>query len=561
MQLLAFRVREFRSVDDSGWVDVDQVTGLIGTNESGKTNVLIPLWKLKPARGGAIDPMADYPRKRYHEIRVLEKKPIFIQARFGVSSNLCRQITELLDVSDDRVKEIIVSRDFDGKYHFSLPPDAEATTQNETEELASILTYDTDNKAQAVPRQEVLSAIEAARSDIENDPEDDPLRQSINDALGAAHDVVVNCGETVAAKELTEIREAATVDVSSESPHSVSAARLHKLQKHLEKRLDEAKSHDLARLIFGTMPSFVYYSNYGNLDSEIYLPHVSENLNRTDLGQKEQAQVRTLKVLFDFVKLSPEEIAEMGKDVEPAPGTDVTPDRQKDIDRIANVKRERDILLQSASTELTDRFREWWKQGQYRFRFAADGNHFRIWVSDDKRPEDIELESRSTGLQWFFSFYLVFLVESQGAHEDAILLLDEPGLTLHPLAQGDLSEFFDGLGKTNQLIYTAQSPFMVDADHLDRARAVYTDEAGITRVSSDLRAPSDDSYRSKSVYAAYAALRMSVSETLLLGCQPVVVEGPSDQHYASAIKAISLVAETFVRLVKQCFAGWWSQGS
>ncbi len=43
----------------------------------------------------------------------------------------------------------------------------------------------------------------------------------------------------------------------------------------------------------------------------------------------------------------------------------------------------------------------------------------RIWVSDDKRPEEIELEGRSTGLQWFLSFYLVFLVESADAHAGA----------------------------------------------------------------------------------------------------------------------------------------------
>jgi hypothetical protein len=43
---LAFRVCEFRSVDDSGWIEADQVTGMIGTQEYLKTNVLIPLWKL-----------------------------------------------------------------------------------------------------------------------------------------------------------------------------------------------------------------------------------------------------------------------------------------------------------------------------------------------------------------------------------------------------------------------------------------------------------------------------------------------------------------------------------
>jgi predicted ATP-dependent endonuclease of OLD family len=61
---------------------------------------------------------------------------------------------------------------------------------------------------------------------------------------------------------------------------------------------------------------------------------------------------------------------------------------------------------------------------------------FRIWVADDRRPGiEIELESRSQGFQWFFSFYLVFLVESEEIHKEAVLLLDEPGLHLHPTAQ------------------------------------------------------------------------------------------------------------------------------
>ena len=57
MKLARFRVTNFRSVEDSGWVDVDDVTALIGVNESGKTNLLLPLWKLKPARDGEIQPI------------------------------------------------------------------------------------------------------------------------------------------------------------------------------------------------------------------------------------------------------------------------------------------------------------------------------------------------------------------------------------------------------------------------------------------------------------------------------------------------------------------------
>lgn len=60
MKLLQFRVTNFRSVEDSHWIDVDNVTALIGTNESGKTNILLPLWKLNPAKEGAIDKTSDY---------------------------------------------------------------------------------------------------------------------------------------------------------------------------------------------------------------------------------------------------------------------------------------------------------------------------------------------------------------------------------------------------------------------------------------------------------------------------------------------------------------------
>src|SRR5436853_400289 len=105
MRLLAFRVREFRSVDDSGWIEADQVTALIGTNEAGKTNVLMPLWKLKPAKDGAIDPLADYPRKRYHEIRAMHRKPVFIYARFELPATLQAEVAELLQVSGDRAAE------------------------------------------------------------------------------------------------------------------------------------------------------------------------------------------------------------------------------------------------------------------------------------------------------------------------------------------------------------------------------------------------------------------------------------------------------------------------
>lgn len=61
MKLDRFRVTHFRSIINSGWIDCDDVTTLVGINESGKSNVLLALWKLNPARGGQIDPLHDLP--------------------------------------------------------------------------------------------------------------------------------------------------------------------------------------------------------------------------------------------------------------------------------------------------------------------------------------------------------------------------------------------------------------------------------------------------------------------------------------------------------------------
>ena len=76
---------------------------------------------------------------------------------------------------------------------------------------------------------------------------------------------------------------------------------------------------------------------------------------------------------------------------------------------------------------------------------------------------------------------------------------------------------------------------MVDAGHLDRARAVYTDENGVTRVSPDLQLrPTTPTAQDLSMRPR--GLRMAVSETLPARLSTVIVEGPSDQHYLSAIK-------------------------
>lgn len=442
----------FRSVKDSGWINCDEVTTLVGINEAGKSNLLLALWKLNPASGGNIDILHDMPVSELSVLRSLSEETSFISAEFAVSFETAKKIgTEVMCVAED-LKTITVTRFYDGHYSIDYSNGRPKSIKQET---------------------------------VEETDED-----------GNKTTVLKN------------------VDYTDE---------------------------ELEKQILDKIPKFVYYSNYGNLSTKIYMPHVIKWLNNQPVDgiEMNEDQVRTIRVLFEYVNLQPKEILELGKDpkviaLERRNGSEPT---KAEIEKAEKDKEERTILLQSAAAKLTKDFREWWKQGDYNFRFVADGSYFTIWVSDKKRPSEVQLDLRSTGLQWFLSFYLVFLVESQNKHKNAILLLDEAGLTLHPLAQKDLALFFNNLSSNNQIINTTHSPFIVDTNNIDRCKVVYIDKEGYTVASDNLR-QGNDALNEKSIYAVHAALGLSVSDILLQGCKTVIVEGPSDQIYLNTIKQI-----------------------
>lgn len=543
-KLTKFRVQNFRSIEDSGWVDSETVTCLVGTNESGKTNLLLALWKLNPANNEPIVPLVDYPRKKYHNYSSTNGEEKFITAQFDLDDSVAEKLAQITGWHQSLMKGIVVSRKFNGKYLYSFAQNRLFTLTGEDlnalfeKFIAAFCASDLQSKTEQTDLDKIRGFIESEKSKI---------------------DVAVNYNQANIIKirntfeQFIETNYKRKVKVNAFF-NSIFISEINKIVQAFEENGIEV-TKDSIEIIKSNIPTFVYYSDYGNLDSEIYLPHVIDNFNRADLGEKERAKARSLKVLFEFVKLSPEQILELGKEALPIKVVDYTTDQYgrktktgeyieeaegKDIEDESRNKKERGILLQSASTTLTQDFAAWWKQGRYIFEFQADGNHFRIWVSDNKRPERIELEGRSKGLQWFFSFFLVFLVESKDSHSDCILLLDEPGISLHPVAQMDLIAFFDSLANENQLIYTTHSPFLVSTNNLSGVHAMYIGDRGESVVSNDLRA--NKKVSEKSIYPIHAAIGITVSDTLLMGCQPVLVEGISDQIYLQQIKKYVIAA-------------------
>ena len=450
MRLLKYKVNKFRSVKETDWIETDQWTCFVGVNESGKTNLLLPLWKFNPADNSTkIDLLLDYPRDEYSktgENGVMGKAEPFIEVLF--------------ELTDEELNH------FTAKYEKSLAPKEDGEREDATD-------------------KELPKKIEFSRFLL--------IKKNYQDNF-YIHISNENCEEK-------------TDD------------------------LEELIGSELFNQILEYIPKFVYYSEYGNLDSDLYLPRVKEDLERiSSLKGKERMKARTLKILFGHLNLNPDEILALGQ--ENKPNNDPNQKAANTIEEESRNKQERFARMQSAAAYLSSQFKDWWTQGDYTFHFNADGEYFRIFVSDSERPSPIELESRSKGLQWFFSFFLVFLAEKQDNHRGCILLLDEPGLSLHPNAQTDLIRFFEQLSQNNQLIYTTHLPFLVDHNNLDRVKAVYT-EKGLTKASNDI---SKADKEKKAIQPVNAAIGITASQSLLVGCDIVIVEGVSDQFYLTMIK-------------------------
>src|SRR5688572_4292046 len=65
MHLDSFRVSNYRSINNSGDIDVARITALLGRNETGKSNLLKSLASLNPSDGiRALNATKDFPRDR-----------------------------------------------------------------------------------------------------------------------------------------------------------------------------------------------------------------------------------------------------------------------------------------------------------------------------------------------------------------------------------------------------------------------------------------------------------------------------------------------------------------
>ena len=142
--------------------------------------------------------------------------------------------------------------------------------------------------------------------------------------------------------------------------------------------------------------------------------------------------------------------------------------------------------LEAVGAHLTDKIKEYWTQNQHLrvvFRFDAakaddapplnSGFILSTRIENTRHMATINFDERSMGFIWFFSFLVWFSQVKELYGKKLILLLDEPGLSLHGKAQQDLVRYINKeLRPSHQVVYTTHSPFMIDVENVFSLRSV-----------------------------------------------------------------------------------------
>ncbi|MES3518429.1 MAG: ATP-binding protein, partial [Natronomonas sp.] len=187
--------------------------------------------------------------------------------------------------------------------------------------------------------------------------------------------------------------------------------------------------------------------------------------------------------------------------------------------------------LETASGRITDEAMQYWSQKDdikvhIRSEDAADGRRLNLRVENRTHDVSVEFDQRSRGFQLFFSSFCQIYDLKQ--EDDIVLLLDEPGLHLHPRARQEFLEFLEEEPAAEQtVVYTAHSPFMIDPEraHLTKMVVEYPPQGG-SNITTDVREV--DRYTQ---FPLKNVFELDLLETLLVRPQVLLVDGRPEHTY------------------------------
>lgn len=285
-------------------------------------------------------------------------------------------------------------------------------------------------------------------------------------------------------------------------------------------------------LLSARMPKFMYFSHYDRMSGEL-------SINKLNADRQADLEMSSGdRVFLDFLEYAGTTLDDLVKTTQ---------------------FEELNAKCEAAALRITDQIFDYWTQNdELKIKVVLSegksgdpapfnsGPVARARVENSLHGVTVPFSERSAGFIWFFSF-LVKFAQIKKSHGNVILLLDEPGLTLHGTAQLDLLRYFyKEIAPHHQVIWSTHSPFMVPPDDLASVRTVedvvVTDARGRkksigTKIRSDVLTTDPQTN-----FPIFGAMGFEVTQTLVIGKNTLLVEGPSDILYLQAASAALKVA-------------------
>jgi predicted ATP-dependent endonuclease of OLD family len=654
MKLRAFRIRNYRSIVDTGWcyLAFDNITALIGQNESGKTSVLEALKSYYDRKISDDVLRSDLSFPIIECLFILEENENLLN--FLEEHRLPAQLRD--EIKDKKEFSIVIEWSDLKKYKITIIEKSitkyfELIEQKKKEEEEKILKAISDlytatnmviremeiaDKAKNQAREKLNNYLHnleitkktvkrakkpeiqlAAQQELEKiQQEYDEIEKEFNEKLqlfNAKKALTQEISEKVSVcKTYTELGERVkqlSEDLknkilrlaesehyfdlcSNEKERRQIAQHIENLRKEIQQLeksvndysekleinkkiaslvLDGIKYHDaesiasqefeqnknlyslteIAETIFSKIPSFDFFEDFSSL-----LP------NRIDLEDllSESKNIEGYKAAQNFLKIA---------------GLSADFFREKN-QRILKQK------IENLNNEITIDFQDYWSQSvgkdnKIKLNFELEHYDYTVpeksgkpylefWIKD--KQERLYPKQRSRGVRWFLSFYLELKSAAKENNGNRILLIDEPGLSLHARAQEDVLKVFEDLKDKLQIIYCTHSPHLVDTSKLYRIMAVQrTDQEDEKSETVIMDAKSLHEATSDTLTPIYSLMGMQLgNQQLIQQKNNIIVEDTVTYYYLNEIAKlinynnkvffIPSTGESNIPMLVNIFMGW-----
>lgn len=513
MRLVKARVQGYRSILDSGYFDIENgKTILVGPNEAGKTALLQALQQLNPPQGvEPFDPLRDYPRAKYDEDivkkRVDPSQFTVVEGHFSLEE---ADKEEIPATYHDAV--YIYGRHLDNKAWHRLDGGPNALSYADIEK--DLLRLNTHFQTYCKEQGGTDSSITTIQTEFEK-------------SIAGLTKITILSSEQANVISAWLDKNISNLDENNQREND----RFDKIKDML--RLP-AERDEVLKKCSSLLPTFILFSNYFRVRPVLHLQKLAQRIAGNVMDDKQYDYGNTC--LLKFLGFTAQELSDAGNTAK----FDLSKPEQ--YEKYRAQLDARDYQLNAATIHLTDAIREVWNPTQdsrdaNKLRIKVDGQYLKVVVEDELGVE-VELDQRSEGFQWLVSFYVVFFAEASEKHKNAILLLDEPGQSLHALKQAEFRETLSKLSEKNQTIFTTHSPFLVGANELEKVRVVeMVDRKSGTKVNLSLTATD-----SGAMLPLQEALGYDLAQSLFFHKKNLVLEGITDMWYLEGLSEL-LIAD------------------